>query len=76
MSKLARLRWGWILVGGVVAEIALMLFVPIQFLPGGDTALLYLVVPLCVIVTGLFGGWAADRRSRSITTRAGEADPT
>jgi hypothetical protein len=59
MSQLGRLRWGWILVGGVVAELALMLFVPIQFLPGGERALFYLVVPLCVIVTGLAGYWVA-----------------
>ena len=129
MSNVAGLRWGWILVGGIVAEIALMLFVPIQLLPGGETALLYLVVPLCVIVTGLagywiaskadrlrvlhgglvgavalliyvaltwtaelpaiylvanylklagglMGGWAADRRSRSMSAGAGEAEPT
>jgi drug/metabolite transporter (DMT)-like permease len=61
MSQLGRLRWGWIIVGGVVAGLALMLFVPIQFLPGGEAALLYLVAPLCVIVTGLVGYWIARK---------------
>ena len=61
MTQLGRIRWGWVLVGGLVAEIALMLFVPIQFLPGGETALLYLVVPLCLAATGLAGYWIARK---------------
>src|SRR5690606_35031248 len=62
--KLGDLRWGGILVGGIVAEIALMLFVPIQLLPGGQTALLYLVVPLCVIATFFAGYWVAHKSQR------------
>lgn len=61
MTVLRRIRWGWVLAGGLVAEIVLMLFVPIQFLPGGETVLLYLVVPLCLVVTGAAGYWTALR---------------
>jgi hypothetical protein len=56
-----QIRWGWVLLGGFVAEIALFLFVPLQFLPGGPTLLLYLVVPLCLLVTGIAGWWVARR---------------
>jgi len=61
MRQLRRIRWGWVLVGGLVAEIALLLFVPLQFLPGGQTVLLYLVVPLCLVATGLAGYWIARK---------------
>jgi uncharacterized protein YneF (UPF0154 family) len=60
---LKQIRWGWVLLGGFVAEIALFLFVPLQFLPGGPTLLLYLVVPLCLLVTGIAGWWIARRAS-------------
>lgn len=58
---LKQIRWGWVLVGGFVTELALMLAVPIQFLPGGQTLLLYLVVPLCVLATFLGGWWIAGK---------------
>ena len=58
---LKRIRWGWVLVGGLVAELALFLFIPIQFLPGGQTLLLYLVVPLCLLATGIAGWWIARK---------------
>lgn len=61
MSSLRQIRWGWVLVGGLVAELVLMLAVPIQFLPGGQTLLLYLVVPLCLLVTALAGYWIAAK---------------
>lgn len=57
MTLLKQIRWGWVLVGGLAAEVALMLFVPLQFLPGGQTLLLWLVVPLCLIATGVAGWW-------------------
>src|SRR5262245_54244371 len=56
-----QIRWGWVLVGGFVAELALFLFVPIQLLPGGPTLLLYLVVPLCLLATGIAGWWIARK---------------
>lgn len=58
---IARIRWGWVLAGGVVAELALFLFVPLQFLPGGQMLLLYLVVPLCLVATGAAGYWIARK---------------
>lgn len=58
---LKQIRWGWVLVGGFVAEIALLLFVPIQFLPGGRTVLLYVVIPLCLLAPGLAGRWIAKK---------------
>lgn len=61
MTLLGRIRWWWVLAGGLVAELALFLFVPIQFLPGGETLLLYLVVPLCLLATGLAGYWIARK---------------
>jgi hypothetical protein len=60
---LKQIRWGWVLVGGFVAELALFLFVPLQFLPGGATLLLYLVVPLCLLATGIAGWWIARKAS-------------
>lgn len=71
MTLLGRIRWGWVLVGGLVAEIALMLFVPIQFLPGGETALLYLVVPLCLVATGLAGYWIARKANTAPVLHGG-----
>lgn len=58
---LRRIRWGWVLIGGIVAELALMLFVPIQFLSNGATILATLVIPLCVIATALAGLWIARK---------------
>lgn len=61
MTSVGQVRWGWVLVGGLVAELALFLFVPIQLLPGGQTLLLYLVVPLCLLATGAAGYWIARK---------------
>jgi hypothetical protein len=58
---LGQIRWGWVLVGGLVAEVALLMFVPIQFLPGGETLLLWIVVPICLIVPALTGCWIARK---------------
>lgn len=58
---LGRIRWGWVLVGGFVAEVALLAFVPLQFVPGGTTLLLYLVVPICLAAPFLAGYWIAHK---------------
>lgn len=61
MGALARIRWGWVLVGGLAAEIALFAVVPLQFVPGGPTLLLYLVVPVCLLATFAGGYWIARK---------------
>ena len=50
-------------MGGIVAELVLMLFVPIQLLPNGATILAFLVMPLCFAVTGAAGLWIARKAS-------------
>jgi hypothetical protein len=57
MTLLGRIRWWRVLAVGLLAEIALILAVPIQLLPGGETLLLFLVIPLCLLVTGVAGFW-------------------
>jgi uncharacterized protein YneF (UPF0154 family) len=58
---LKQIRWWWILAGGFGAEIVLFLFVPIQLLPGGGTVLLYIIIPLCLLATGIAGWWVARK---------------
>ncbi len=48
-----------------------MLFVPIQFLPGGETVLLYLVVPICLAATALAGFWIARKAAAARVLHGG-----
>lgn len=58
------IQWLRILVAGVLAEAALFVVVPLNFVPGGQTILQIIVVPLCLLATFAAGWWAARRASR------------
>jgi putative membrane protein (TIGR04086 family) len=56
-----KLRWGRIVIGAVLTEVALIaLVIPIQML-AGDAAILYIVAPACFIATFVFGLWVARK---------------
>jgi putative membrane protein (TIGR04086 family) len=56
-----KLRWGRIVIGAVLTEVALIaLVIPIRML-AGDAAILYVVAPACFIATFVFGLWAARK---------------
>jgi putative membrane protein (TIGR04086 family) len=56
-----RLRWLRIVIAGVVAELALFLVIPLNFLPGGAAILQVIVIPACLLTTFLGGWWAARK---------------
>lgn len=58
---LKQIRWWWVLAGGLAAEVALFLLASIQLLPGGTTVLLFIVIPLCLLATGIAGWWVARK---------------
>jgi putative membrane protein (TIGR04086 family) len=56
-----KLRWGRIVVGAVLTEVALIaLVIPVRML-AGDAAILYIVAPACFIATFVFGWWVARK---------------
>ena len=58
------IRWGWILLGGVLAEAGLFLIVlPLIFLAGEDS-LDYGMPPASFVATFLFGCWVARKATR------------
>lgn len=58
------IKWLRILIAGVAVELALMLLVPLNFLPNGTAILQLLVIPACLIATFAAGWWAARRAVR------------
>lgn len=60
MTPSTRIRWGLALLGGFLTEVGLfaVLGVAIQF---GDQAPLYVIPPACLVMTFIFGFWAARR---------------
>ena len=53
-----KVRWLRILLGGFLAELALLaIAVPACLLPNGATLLLYVIPPACLIATLIFGYW-------------------
>jgi hypothetical protein len=62
MGAFAKIRWLRVLLGGFLVEVALIVVViPISLLPRGQTILLYVVPPACLVMTFLFGWWTARR---------------
>ena len=61
---LREIRWVRILIAGIVAELALFLFIPLNFLPNGQAILEIIVIPVVVIATFLGGWWAARKANR------------
>lgn len=58
------IKWLRILIAGVVAELALMLLVPLNFVPNGALILQIIVIPACLIATFIAGWWAARKATR------------
>lgn len=57
-----KVRWWRILLGGFLAELALLaIAVPAYLLPNGATLLLYVIPPACLIATLIFGYWVARK---------------
>jgi putative membrane protein (TIGR04086 family) len=56
------IQWRRVLVGGVLAEIGILLVaVPVAFLPSGERALLWAIPPACLVMTFVVGRWTARR---------------
>lgn len=55
------IRWGWILLGGFLAEFAIfVLVIPLSLLAGQDS-LLYSAPPASFVATLVFGMWVARK---------------
>jgi putative membrane protein (TIGR04086 family) len=58
-SSVSKLRWGRIVIGAILTEVALIaVAVPLGML-GAQDLLLYIVAPACLIATFVFGLWTA-----------------
>ena len=54
------LRWGRVLIAAVLMEVVLFVIaIGGYFLPNGQTLLLYVIPPACLITSAYFGYWAA-----------------
>ena len=63
------IRWGWILLGGFLAELAIFVIVIPLSLIVGQQILLYSAPPASFTATFVFGGWiAGKRRSAACST--------
>ena len=60
MSPSTKIRWGLALLGGFLAEVGIFAVMPIA-LQFGSQAPLYVIPPTCVVMTFVFGYWAARR---------------
>jgi len=62
VENAGRIRWGWIVAGGLLAEAAILIVVlPFAFVEGGEQILLYAVPPVCLVMTFIFGRWTGNR---------------
>ena len=62
MSNAARIRWGRIVAGGLLAELAILIVaLPFAFVASGERILFYLVPPACLVMTFVFGRWTGNR---------------
>jgi hypothetical protein len=57
------IRWGWILLGGFLAEVAIFVIVIPLSLLAGQESLLYSAPPASFAVTFVFGIWVARKAS-------------
>ncbi|HEX6995650.1 MAG TPA: hypothetical protein VF339_16080 [Gammaproteobacteria bacterium] len=60
--------------GGLVGVIGLLIYAALTWTTELPT--IYTIANYLKIAGGLIGGWVADRRSRTITIGAGQAEPT
>ena len=58
------IRWGWILLGGFLAELAVFLIVIPLSLLAGQKSLLYSAPPASFVATFVFGIWVARKASQ------------
>lgn len=56
-----RIRWGWILLGGFLAELAVFVVVIPLSLLAGQQSLLYSAPPASFAATFVFGRWVARK---------------
>jgi putative membrane protein (TIGR04086 family) len=55
------LRWGWVLLGGFLAEFAIFVVVIPLSLLAGQESLVYTAPPASFVATFLFGAWVARK---------------
>jgi putative membrane protein (TIGR04086 family) len=62
MAHPSNVQWGRVVLGGVLAEVGILLVaIPVSFLASGERALLWAVPPACLVMTFLAGRWTARR---------------
>ena len=61
---LKNIRWGWILRGGFLAELAVFVIVIPLSLLAGQASLIYSAPPASFAATFVFGIWAARKASQ------------
>ena len=59
-----RISWGWILLGGFLAELAIFVIVIPFSLLAGQEGLLYSAPPASFAATFVFGIWIAQKASQ------------
>jgi putative membrane protein (TIGR04086 family) len=61
MAHTSGIRWGRAIAGGLLAELAiLVLVIPFAFVESGEQILFYLVPPVCLVMTFIFGRWTGN----------------
>jgi hypothetical protein len=60
-SALSRIRWLRVVMGGFLVEVLLIAIAIPVTLAFGQTPLLYVVPPACLVMTFIFGWWAARK---------------
>ena len=58
------IRWGWILLGGFLAELAIFVIVIPMSLLAGQESLLYSAPPASFVAAFVFGIWVASKASQ------------
>ena len=58
-----KIRWGWILLGGFLAELAIFVIVIPLSLVAGQGSLLYSAPPASFAAAFVFGVWVANKAS-------------
>jgi hypothetical protein len=58
------IRWGWILLGAFLAEVALILIAIPQSMLAGQDSLVYSIPPASFVASLIFGWWVARKAPR------------
>ena len=62
MENAGRIRWGRIVAGGLLAEVAILVVVlPFAFTETPERFLVYVVPPVSLVMTFVFGRWTGNR---------------